>query len=1008
MNNFGVIELASAKTTSAPGWAYVPDNTITRPTAPTNRKRARNVPGLTYSDLTARQDNKIRKEAEALDKDGGKDNTIPLPVKSGRTQAKHTPNVRKILQSQKTFGNHLDDFLAMQALAEANPTNSRSAASGANNKRPSNSRRDTPSSSKPPQEEDITMADADAPTVLPESSRSSPPSHPGDNDPLLVSRVPDMPSDEELRRLLSHPPLNYGEVTGHRDNSDSILTPPSWFNAPCAPPSTRQDKTTFKYPTSSHQIFNIRARVLNMSSDQADAAKAAEGASEKSLPSRPAKQPKEKQPKDKSAKGGKSAGLELPETPEFIQHRLDLFDKIKARQDAEIAAKPREEITISLPNGKEEKGTSWETTPGAIAKGISKSLFERTVISRVDGELWDLTRPLEKSCKLELLDFEHTEGKKVFWHSSAHILGEAAEKRFGCYLCNGPPTEDPPGFYYDMANMGEQVVTDEDKKALEQLSNNIVKQKQPFERLEMTKDELLEMFKYSKYKEYFIQQRVPDGTKSTVYRCGPLIDLCRGPHVPTTGNIKAFSVLRNSAAYWLGDSNNESVQRIAGISFPDKKALEEYKHFLAEAAKRNHRKIGTDQKLFFFDEASPGSAFFLPHGVRIYNALMELIKGEYQKREFDEVMSPNMYKADLWKTSGHWGHYEENMFTFEVEKEKFGLKPMNCPGHCKIFAHSDVTYKDLPWRMADFGVLHRNEFSGALSGLTRVRRFQQDDAHIFCTVDQIREEIESAFDFLSSVYGIFGFTFKLKLSTRPEKYVGDIATWDSAEKKLEEALNSFSEKTGAKWEFNPGDGAFYGPKIDIALFDALKREHQCGTMQLDFNLPRRFKLRYVANKGETGVSDGSNPEEDLPAGYARPVMIHRAVLGSFERMFGILTEHFGGKWPFWLSPRQVLVVPVMPAANNYAKEVQQIFRAKGLYSDVDLSSNTFQKKIRTGQLEQYNFIFVVGAEEASSRTLNIRNRDDQATQAKGELVPIDEALEKMVQLKSSRELVNKL
>ncbi|KAF5602320.1 threonyl-tRNA synthetase [Fusarium subglutinans] len=761
-----------------------------------------------------------------------------------------------------------------------------------------------------------------------------------------------------------------------------------------------------------------------MSSDQADAAKAAEGASEKSLPSRPAKQPKEKQPKDKSAKGGKSAGLEvgvpfltavymtihlrLPETPEFIQHRLDLFDKIKARQDAEIAAKPREEITISLPNGKEEKGTSWETTPGAIAKGISKSLFERTVISRVDGELWDLTRPLEKSCKLELLDFEHTEGKKVFWHSSAHILGEAAEKRFGCYLCNGPPTEDPPGFYYDMANMGEQVVTDDDKKALEQLSNNIVKQKQPFERLEMTKDELLEMFKYSKYKEYFIQQRVPDGTKSTVYRCGPLIDLCRGPHVPTTGNIKAFSVLRNSAAYWLGDSNNESVQRIAGISFPDKKALEEYKHFLAEAAKRNHRKIGTDQKLFFFDEASPGSAFFLPHGVRIYNALMELIKGEYQKRDFDEVMSPNMYKADLWKTSGHWGHYEENMFTFEVEKEKFGLKPMNCPGHCKIFAHSDVTYKDLPWRMADFGVLHRNEFSGALSGLTRVRRFQQDDAHIFCTVDQIREEIESAFDFLSSVYGIFGFTFKLKLSTRPEKYVGDIATWDSAEKKLEEALNSFAEKTGAKWEFNPGDGAFYGPKIDIALFDALKREHQCGTMQLDFNLPRRFKLRYVANKGETGVSDGSNPEEDLPAGYARPVMIHRAVLGSFERMFGILTEHFGGKWPFWLSPRQVLVVPVMPAANDYAKEVQKIFRAKGLYSDVDLSSNTFQKKIRTGQLEQYNFIFVVGAEEASSRTLNIRNRDDQATQAKGELVPIDEALEKMVQLKSSRGLVNKL
>ncbi|CAM1507241.1 Fc.00g068820.m01.CDS01 [Cosmosporella sp. VM-42] len=741
-----------------------------------------------------------------------------------------------------------------------------------------------------------------------------------------------------------------------------------------------------------------------MSSEQAEAPKAAEGAPAQSLPSRPAKQPKEKPAK---APKGKAASLELPTLPEFIQHRLDLFDQIKARQDAEIAAKPREEITISLPNGKEEKGTSWETTPGSIAKGISKSLLERTVISMVDGELWDLTRPLEKSCKLELLDFEHTEGKKVFWHSSAHVLGEAAERRFGCYLCNGPPTEDPPGFYYDMANMGEQAITDDDKKAVEQLSNSIIKQKQPFERLEMTKDELLEMFKYSKYKEYFINQRVPDGTKSTVYRCGPLIDLCRGPHVPHTGNIKAFSVLRNSAAYWLGDSKNESVQRIAGISFPDKKQLEEYKHFLAEAAKRNHRKIGQDQKLFFFDESSPGSTFFLPHGVRIYNGLMDLIKSEYRKRGFTEVISPNVFKADLWKTSGHWGHYEENMFTFEVEKEKYGLKPMNCPGHCKIFSHSDVTYKDLPWRMADFGVLHRNEFSGALSGLTRVRRFQQDDAHIFCTVDQIREEIEGAFDFLNSIYGLFGFQFKLKLSTRPEeKYVGDIETWDKAEAKLKEALDAFAETHDAKWELNPGDGAFYGPKIDITLYDALRRDHQCGTIQLDFNLPQRFKLRYVAAKDESGVSDGTT-EEDLPAGYARPVMIHRAVLGSFERMFGVLTEHFAGKWPFWLSPRQILVVPVMPAANDYAKEVQKIFQEKELYIDVDVSGNTFQKKIRTGQLEQYNFIFVVGAEEASSRTLNIRNRDDQSTQNKGELVPVEKALEELVKLKAERRLLNK-
>ncbi|KAH6604671.1 threonyl-trna synthetase [Trichoderma cornu-damae] len=738
-----------------------------------------------------------------------------------------------------------------------------------------------------------------------------------------------------------------------------------------------------------------------MSSEQVDAPEAAEGAPAQSLPLQPAKKPKEKKA------GGGKASLELPNLPDFIQHRIAIFDKIKARREAEVAAKPREEITISMPNGKEEKGISWETTPGAIARGISKSLFERTVISLVDGELWDLTRPLEKSCKLELIDFEDEEGKKVFWHSSAHILGEAAERRFGCYLCNGPPTTDPPGFYYDMANMEGQVVQEEDKKALESLASSIIKEKQPFERLEMTKDELLEMFNYSKYKEYFINQRVPEGTTSTVYRCGPLIDLCRGPHVPHTGNIKAFSVLKNSAAYWLGNSANESVQRISGVSFPDKKQLEEYKTFLEEAAKRNHRKIGLEQKLFFFDEVSPGSAFFLPHGTRIYNALMEMIRGEYKKRKFDEVISPNVFKSDLWKTSGHWGHYSENMFTFEVEKEEYGLKPMNCPGHCRIFAHSDVTYKDLPWRMADFGVLHRNEFSGALTGLTRVRRFQQDDAHIFCTVDQIRDEIEGAFDFLYGVYGLFGFSFKLKLSTRPEKFIGEVAIWDMAESKLKEALDSFTQKIDSKWEENPGDGAFYGPKIDITVYDALRREHQCGTIQLDFNLPRRFKLRYVAAKDESGANQDSN-DPDLPLGYARPVMIHRAVLGSFERMFGILTEHFAGKWPFWMSPRQVLVVPVMPAVNDYAKELQTIYQEKGIYIDVDLSGNTFQKKIRTGQLEQYNFIFVVGAEEATSRTVNIRNRDDQSTQNKGALVPVDEALEKLLALKAERRLVNKI
>ncbi|RDL30423.1 Uncharacterized protein BP5553_10301 [Venustampulla echinocandica] len=698
--------------------------------------------------------------------------------------------------------------------------------------------------------------------------------------------------------------------------------------------------------------------------------------------------------------------LELEPPPDFLQHRSSIFDKLKATYDEEVSRKPHDKIEIALSDGRLEIGTAWESTPGLIARTISKSLFERTVISVMDGELWDLERPLEKSCKLEFLDFEHPKGKQVFWHSSAHILGEAAERRFGCHLCNGPPTEDPPGFYYDIGNMNGITVQESDWKPLETIANQAIKEKQPFERLIMSKTNLLEMFKYNKYKVHFIQEKVPDGTSTTVYRCGPLIDLCVGPHVPHTGRIKAFAILKNSSAYWLGISANESLQRIAGVSFPEKKLLEKHKKYLLEAAKRNHRKIGQDQKLFFFDAVSPGSCFFLPHGARIYNAMLDLLKSEYRKRDYDEVITPNMFKADLWKTSGHWDHYDDGMFTFAVEKEQFGLKPMNCPGHCKIFAHRDVSYKNLPMRLADFGVVHRNEFSGALTGLTRVRRFQQDDSHIFCTQEQVEEEIKGIFDFISSVYGLFGFTFKLKLSTRPEKYLGDISTWNEAETKLATALDSFAAATGAVWQENPGDGAFYGPKIDITMYDALRRDHQCGTIQLDFQLPQRFNLQYVAKEEPSGPKSVTAGESELSPGYHRPVMIHRAIFGSFERMFGVLTEHFAGKWPFWLSPRQILIIPIMSAVNGYVLEVQKIFKEKMMYVDVDLSGNTLQKKIRNGQIEQYNFIFVVGAQEQESCTVNIRNRDDQTTQAKGRLIPLQEAIDKLVILRDERRLIN--
>lgn len=681
---------------------------------------------------------------------------------------------------------------------------------------------------------------------------------------------------------------------------------------------------------------------------------------------------------------------------EFIDERIKMFEQLKQEYDAEVAQKERKPIQITLKDGTEKAGTSWETTPAEIATGISKSLFERVVIAKVDGELWDLERPFEASCKLELLDFESSEGKQVFWHSSAHVLGEACECHYAAHLCIGPPTEE--GFFYEMSiDEGKTAVSVSDFGAVENIAKKAAKQKQKFERLVMTKENLLKMFSYNKYKQALIASKIPDGTSSTVYRCGPLIDLCRGPHIPHTGRIKAIKLLKNSASYFLGDAANDSLQRIYGVSFPDKKQLDEHLKFLEEAAKRDHRKIGKEQELFMFHEMSPGSAFWLPHGARIYNTLVEFLKSEYRKRNFEEVITPNMYNSKLWETSGHWANYKDNMFTFDVEKETFGLKPMNCPGHCLIFKSRDRSYRELPWRVADFGVIHRNEFSGALTGLTRVRRFQQDDAHIFCRRDQIEDEITGAFEFLKHVYGSLGFEFKMELSTRPDKYVGDIETWNDAEKRLENALNRW----GGKWELNPGDGAFYGPKIDIMISDALRRWHQCATIQLDFQLPERFQLEFRTAEGQV---EESAEGAAASSAYDRPVMIHRAIYGSLERMIAILTEHFFGKWPLWLSPRQILVVPIGPKFNDYAQEVRDFFHDAGFFADVDLGPNTLMKKVRQGQLAQYNYLFVVGEEEVKTRSVNVRKRDDPSKQGKTETVGLEEAVSKLRKLVEAKSL----
>jgi threonyl-tRNA synthetase len=647
--------------------------------------------------------------------------------------------------------------------------------------------------------------------------------------------------------------------------------------------------------------------------------------------------------------------------PEFVQRRQEKWDVLVARRAEENKDRINEDIKISLPDGKVVDGKAFVTTPLDIATGISSGLAQQCMVAKIDDDkLWDMTRPLESSCSLSLLKFTDPDGEYTFWHSSAHVLGQAIELKFNdAQLCVGPPIEDG-GFYYDVHVPADCKVSQDDFKGIETLASSVIKQKQPFVRLELTKDEALDLFSDNQFKARLINSKVPNGERCTAYRCGPLIDLCRGPHLPTTGKVKTFKVTKNSSAYWMGKNTNETLQRLYGISFPDKKLMKNYERMIKEAAARDHRKVGLEQGLYFFNDISPGSAFMLPHGARLYNKLVNFMQDEYKVRGFQEVITPNVFDVKLWKTSGHYANYKDNMFLFQSENVEFGMKPMNCPGHSIMFNQSLKSYRDLPIRYADFGVLHRNELSGALSGLTRVRRFCQDDAHIFCRHDQIKEEIKGALDFMGHVYNILGFSYTLKLSTRPPaKFLGKLSTWNAAELKLAEALNEF----GQPWTVDLGDGAFYGPKIDIQLRDALGRKHQCATIQLDFQLPQRFGLQFTNQEGKK----------------EHCVMIHRAILGSVERMLAVLVEHTGGKWPFWLSPRQVQVIPVDLKFSDYANTVRDAVHNAGYFADVDLTRDSLKKKIRNSA-KLYNCILVVGGTEAENGTVNLRLRDTPDTQ----------------------------
>ncbi|KEG07962.1 threonyl-tRNA synthetase [Trypanosoma grayi] len=797
-------------------------------------------------------------------------------------------------------------------------------------------------------------------------------------------------------------------------------------------------------------------------------------------------------------KGGAAAAtavdLKTLQDPPFWKDRYALFDELYAAQQAKYATE-QAPITVTLPDGKRMDGTSWQTTPIEIAKRLSNSLPDKVFVARVNGELWDLTRPFECDATLELLDWDDEDARNVFWHSSSHVLGYALERVFHTRLSVGPALEDG-GYFYE----GEtsRPLSETDYTAIEAAMQELVKQKVPYQRLTVSKADALRLFNYTEFKSKILASKVPENGTCTVYRCGNLIDPCRGPHLPDTSRVKAYAVTKNSSSYFEGKAENAVLQRVYGISFPKQAMLSEWKTLQEEAARRDHRTVGKQQQLFGFHEVSPGSAFWLPHGARIYNALVEFQRKQYRRRGFEEVVSPNMFSSRLWMVSGHWDKYAENMFRTVVEKEDHGMKPMNCPGHCIMFAMQPHSYKELPIRYADFGVLHRNELSGALTGLTRVRRFQQDDAHIFCRMDQVQEEIQGALTFLNDVYRVLGFKFFLKHATRPDNKLGTEEMWDQAEAYLRAALNHFCgipeklpdpfndgatftfdgrkesmkkfralmKKRAAKsegaavegddstwagpthadaWEENTGDGAFYGPKIDIVVEDALRRRHQCATVQLDFNLPQRFGLKYTlptaaAEGAAAEAPSGEKPKERhadpndadakaeeakpaaaaagtadealssydkavrdlgidhrLDANQARPVMIHRAIFGSLERCIAILCEHYGGEWPLWLSPRQVIIVPVSLENAAYATRVRDLFQGEGFYADVDNGTATLDKKIRNAELARYNFIFVVGQAEEDAQTVNIRTRDNHRHGTKTQ----DEALRWL------RELVDK-
>ena len=587
-----------------------------------------------------------------------------------------------------------------------------------------------------------------------------------------------------------------------------------------------------------------------------------------------------------------------------------------------------------------------------LANSISRNLAKSAIVGEVNGTLVGLDYKLNDNDEVNILTSDDERAMEVIRHSTSHVMAQAVKRLYkDVKLAIGPSIDN--GFYYDFDI--EKPFSVEELQKIEKEMNKIIQENLSFDKIDISREEAIKLMedKGESYKVELIKD-LPEDVKISLYKQGDFIDLCRGPHIPSTKYIKAFKLTGVAGAYWRGNDKNKMLQRIYGVGFANKTLLETHLHNLEEAKKRDHRKLGKELKLFTFVEEGPGFPFFLPKGVILKNTLIEFWRELHQKAGYMEIETPIMLNKRLWETSGHWYHYKENMYTSTIDEEEFALKPMNCPGGMLVYKSESHSYRDFPMRVGELGRVHRHELSGALHGLMRVRAFTQDDAHIFMLPDQIKSEIKGVVDLIDKVYSSFGFKYSLELSTRPEDSMGSDEEWELAENSLKAALDELN----LDYKINEGDGAFYGPKIDFHLEDAIGRTWQCGTIQLDFQLPQRFELDYIGSDGEKH----------------RPIVIHRVIFGSIERFIGILIEHFAGKFPTWISPVQVKILPISEKFSDYAESVKAELLSKGIRSEIDGRDEKIGYKIREARNERVPYMIVVGEKEQSNNEISLRSR----------------------------------